>query len=424
MITDNEQGYADAIRRSLEARLQFWSQLFLRLAFIGLCIYLLWRLNLVVTTVIIAGVLAAVSSAIADPMLRLIRRYLPNVPPHNLRLVTVAASFVIIIGFVYFSVHLLFAPIQTEIRKLTQNAPAIERQLEQQVLQAKSLYANFPPYVREYIENQQANFTPPDLSNYVTQLFKQTATWASHLVELVTVPVLAFYFAVDGRSLRNQFLFLVPAPRRRQALAILGECGAIMRAYLVTQFWLALIAGTLTGLALKAIGMDYALILGLFAGLTRAIPFIGPPIGGIPVVLMAVLHGAQHGNPYLWVWVLAFFTLLHLIESKFIMPVFLGHALNLHAVIVLISLLIGGEFFGLMGMFLAAPVAALGRVLLYHYFIAPRLSPRQIAGKAQNGKIPRLERAVRGSLIQASAVPVPPPPPAPARLSYPNQTND
>ena len=241
-------------------------------------------------------------------------------------------------------------------------------------------------------------------------------------MEVVTVPVLAFYFALDGKRLRNQFLFLVPAPRRRQALAILSECGTIMRAYLVTQFWLALIAGVLTGFVLKITGMEYALILGLFAGLTRAIPFIGPPIGGIPVVLMSFIHGAQTGNPYLWVWILVFFTLLHIVESKVIMPLFLGHALNLHAVIVLISLLIGGEFFGLMGMFLAAPVAALARVLLYHYFIAPQSQSVPKKGRTM-GTTPRLERAVRRANEFRSPT-LPAAPSTTANLSYPNPPGD
>lgn len=413
---ENEQEYGEAIRRGLEIRFQFWSRLLLRLAFLCLVIFLLWRLNLVVTTVIVAGILAAVATAIAEPLQRLAQRYFPRAKPHALKTATVTVAFVIIIGFVYFSVHLLFAPIQTEIKRLVANAPQIQQELEQQVLQAKSFYATFPPFVRDYLEKRQDSVSLPGASDWLASAFKKTASYAGHIVELVTVPVLAFYFAVDGKRLRNQFLFLVAPPRRRQALAILAECGTIMRAYLVTQFWLALIAGVLTGFALKIIGMDYALILGLFAGLTRAIPFIGPVIGGIPVTLMAFIHGAQHGNPYLWVWVLIFFTTLHVIESKAIMPHFLGHALNLHAVIVLVSLLIGGEFFGLMGMFLAAPVAALIRVLVYHYFIVPRMQPRRPTKAGQTvAATPRLERAVRGA-----NAPRPPAVSPPARLSYPN----
>jgi predicted PurR-regulated permease PerM len=235
------------------------------------------------------------------------------------------------------------------------------------------------------------------------------------VIEMVLVPVLAFYFTLDGRALRNQFLSLVPRRHQRQTLAILSESGAIMRAYIVSQFWLAVIAGVVVGVGLNLIGMDYALILGLFAGITRAIPVIGPLIGGVPLVLLTFVYGAQQGNPYLWVWALLMFTCLHLIESKIVMPKFLGHALNLHAVVIIVALLIGGEFFGLMGMFLAAPIAALARVLLMHYVIIPRRRRRGAssvgAAAGAGGRILRLERAVRqgGGLGPSASAPGGPP---------------
>ena len=223
------------------------------------------------------------------------------------------------------------------------------------------------------------------------------------------IPVLAFYFTLDAKALRNEALFLVPRPQIRPTLAILSEGGAILRDYIIAQFWLAVIAGVAVGVGLKCIGMDYALILGIFAGITRAIPVIGPLLGGIPVVLLSFVYGAQSGNPMLWVWVTVFFTALHLIESKFVMPKFLGHRLHLHAAVIIIALLIGGEFFGLIGMFLAAPVAALIRVLVMHYVILPRKRREQqerqaegavmasVGGPVSSGRVLRLERALRTS---------------------------
>jgi predicted PurR-regulated permease PerM len=177
--------------------------------------------------------------------------------------------------------------------------------------------------------------------------------------------------------------------------------------------------------------MDYALILGIFAGITRAIPVIGPLLGGIPVVLLSFVYGAQNNNPMLWVWVLIFFTTLHLVESKFVMPKFLGHRLHLHAAVIIIALLIGGEFFGLMGMFLAAPVAALLRVLVMHYIILPRKrreqQERSAAGAVtvsheapSSGRVLRLERALRTSInVAPSAITT-----APASPPSPFQAKD
>jgi predicted PurR-regulated permease PerM len=79
---------------------------------------------------------------------------------------------------------------------------------------------------------------------------------------------------------------------------------------------------------------------------------------------------------------------MHLIESKLIMPKFIGHRIHLHAALVIIVLLIGYEFFGLLGMFMAAPVAAFGRVLVNHYIIRPRL--RADAAKSVDATQPSL----------------------------------
>ena len=137
---------------------------------------------------------------------------------------------------------------------------------------------------------------------------------------------------------------------------------------------------------LSLIHMNYALILGLLAGFTRAIPIIGPIIGGIPIILLAALTQ----GPVTALKVLAFFSLLHLVESKLLMPKFIGHRIHLHAAVVIIVLLIGAEFFGLLGMFLAAPLAAIGRILINYYVIRPR---RQAARRAAETSPPLIIRA-------------------------------
>jgi predicted PurR-regulated permease PerM len=118
------------------------------------------------------------------------------------------------------------------------------------------------------------------------------------------------------------------------------------------------------GAGLWLIGVKYALTLGVLAGITRAIPILGPILGGIPIVLVASLQSVENG-----IGVLIFFCLMHLIESKIIMPKLLGERMHLHPAIILIVLLIGSEFFGLLGMFLAAPVAALLKVLFDFYVL-------------------------------------------------------
>jgi predicted PurR-regulated permease PerM len=142
----------------------------------------------------------------------------------------------------------------------------------------------------------------------------------------------------------------------------------IMHSYIIGQGILCVLAGVIVGIGLWLLRMDYWLILGLLAGFTRAIPIIGPILGGIPIILLAFITKGFA----VALGVLIFFTLLNFAESKFIMPYIIGDRMNLHPLVIIIVLLIGEEFGGLLGMFFAAPIAALVRELLRRYWLKSR----------------------------------------------------
>ncbi len=179
--------------------------------------------------------------------------------------------------------------------------------------------------------------------------------------------MLAFYFTLDSRVLKREFVALVPRSRTREALAVLHEINSVMRSYVIGQIILCVIAGVVVGLFLKLLDMQYVLILSVFAGVTRAVPVIGPIVSGAAIVLLGVIK-----SPLIGLYLLVFFSLLHFAESKFIMPKLIGHRMQLHPAIIIVALLIGAEFFGILGMFMAAPVTAIVRVFVRYYFIKPR----------------------------------------------------
>lgn len=398
----------------VESRLGAAWTLLVRVALTALGIYLVWRVRTILTTVLIALVLACAVGALVDPLCHVRIRFLR---PRTQRTLATTLVFVFLALALFAAVRLLLNPFQSEYTHLQQHWAAYRTTLLEQIGRAKDWYAGLPPDVQAFFQRQLSQQSLPSPTGWVLGALGTTVSWAAGAVELLLVPVLAFYFTLDARALRNEALLLVPRAHLRPTIAILDEGGAILRDYVIAQFWLAVIAGFVVGIGLHLLGMDYALILGIFAGVTRAIPVIGPLIGGAPIVALSFVYGAQQGNPLLWVYVLAFFTALHLIESKLVMPKFLGHRLHLHAAIILIALLIGGEFFGLMGMFLAAPVAALARVLLMHYVVLPRKHAEQqermratisSGGGATTGRILRLERALRAAPATATASPAAP----------------
>ena len=177
-----------------------------------------------------------------------------------------------------------------------------------------------------------------------------------------------------SKKLKHEFVGLVPRRRAKEVLRMIHVFNQIMYSYVVGQAILCLLAGVVVGTGLWLLGMDYALTLGIVAGATRAIPIIGPIIGGIPIVGLALLKGFGVA-----VGVLIFFSVLHFVESKFVMPMLIGDRMDLHPVVIIIVLLIGGEFAGLLGMFFAPPIAAIIKVALQRYWLRRRQAANVLA---------------------------------------------
>jgi predicted PurR-regulated permease PerM len=349
---------------------QLW-KLLVRLALIAFAVYFVWRIHTILIDIIVASILAF---ALIGPVNWLCRRHFAKVHPRAQRLGATLFVFVALGYFVFAGVSLMISPFVDQLHGLASNLPLYQHKIAKSAAVLQTAYDRLPPNVKSLLHQPGSSggdgFSPlPWLQNALLL----TASGLARIVDLILIPVLAFYFVLDGHALRNEFLALVPRPRVRETLALLRESSGIMRTYVIAQLWLCVIAGVVVYAGLSLIHMPYALILGLLAGVTRAIPIIGPIIGGIPIVLLAAVLPPSHGGGIaLALKVLIFFSLLHLFESKLLMPKFIGHRIHLHAAVVIIVLLIGAEFFGLLGMFLAAPVAAIARILIAHFVLRPR----------------------------------------------------
>jgi predicted PurR-regulated permease PerM len=358
---------------------QFW-KLLVRLALIAFTVYFVWRIHTILTDIIVASILAF---ALIGPVNWLCRRRIPKVYPRAQRLGATLFVFVALGYLVFAGASLMVSPFADQLHGLASNLPLYQQKIANYAAVLQTEYNSLPPSLQSLLHRPGGSgesFSPlPWLQNALLA----TATGLARIVDLILIPVLAFYFVLDGHALRNEFLALVPRPRVRETLMLLRESSGIMRTYIIAQLWLCVIAGVVVYAGLSLIHMPYALILGLLAGVTRAIPIIGPILGGIPIVLLAAVLPASHGGGLeLALKVLIFFSLLHLFESKLLMPKFIGHRIHLHAAVVIIVLLIGAEFFGLLGMFLAAPLAAIGRILIAHYVLRPRRIARAEAQAA------------------------------------------
>lgn len=353
----------------------------LRLLVIALAVYVLVRIRSILATLIISGLFAYPAGWLVHWLCRL----MPSRVPRKVARPFITLAVFVLYGYLtYLSIRGLITPFQAELRALAINWPQYQQEIQQFSRDVQEWYQTLPPDVRRLVESQNISGVVEMTRQWASNLVTSTVTAVGHIVEIVLIPVLAFYFLTDSRNIKHEFVALVPRRWWRETLWLMRQANLILENYVIGQLLLCIIAGVVVGIGLGLLGVKYTLVLAVLAGITRAIPIIGPILGGIPIVLLVVLQYPQ--NLMVAVHVLIFFSVLHFVESKLILPILIGERVKLHPVTVILVLLIGAQFFGLIGMFLAPPVAAVIRVILHRYWIAPQRAKRVT---------PRTEEVVR-----------------------------
>jgi predicted PurR-regulated permease PerM len=283
-------------------------------------------------------------------------------------------TFVLVAVGLYLMFLIGFRPLEGDMKALVEGfwpkSAAAQTQLldewQIRVIQALEPYRSFLP--ASVFDNP--NYFPEQISRFVGQI----GGWLQHqgkhvgfLVELLLVPVLAFYFLSDGRAIRTEVRLLLPAAYRPRIARMAEHFDYVLDGYVRGQIWMCVIAWVLVTITLWALKVPHAVTLGLIAGLTRAIPVIGPLLGAIPLLLVCLFYTKSVETTSI---LLGGFTAMHFLESKVLLPKIVGHHVDLHPVSVILSLLIGMEFFGVIGVFLAVPIAAVLKIILTEFHTA------------------------------------------------------
>jgi predicted PurR-regulated permease PerM len=284
--------------------------------------------------------------------------------------------FVVVGVLIYLLVVIGLKPVTRDVMAMQQYFVALDEGERQQLIdtwQAR-LDKTIGPYLA-FLGTEKQFKIDETIPKAITSLEPKLREWggrlfehASFIVELLLIPVLVFYFLSDGPGIRREAGLLLPATWRTRVRRMADDLDRVLDGYVRGQMMMCVIAWVFVSALLFILGVPHAFTLGLLAGLTRAIPVIGPLLGGVPLLLVCLAtSGLQTA-----VVVLVGFTVMHFLESKVLLPKIIGHEVNLHPVSVIVTLLLGLEFFGFLGVFLAVPVAALGKILLEEWQEAQR----------------------------------------------------
>ena len=183
------------------------------------------------------------------------------------------------------------------------------------------------------------------------------------LANLVIIPVVMFYLLRDYDLINKKMLSFVPARSREQVLSLIKEIDEVLAGFVRGQLMVGLIMAGLYSIGLFFCGTPMSLFIGLLAGLASLVPYLGLVFGFVPAAILTFMQTQD--------WVLVFgvagvFAVVQGLEGMIITPRIVGEKIGLHPVAIILAVLLGAEFFGLVGVIVSVPVAAALNVLFTH----------------------------------------------------------
>ncbi len=175
------------------------------------------------------------------------------------------------------------------------------------------------------------------------------------------VPVLVWVLLKDGRRMRKGFFSLIPNRHFESSYIVVHRILGAISDYIRAKLFEGILVGSLVTLGLFLVGAPYPIVLGVIAGVTNIIPYLGPLLGAAPGIVIA-LYDESLGH--LLVPVVAVYGVANLVDTVVIFPVLVGRLVNLHPAILLVSVIVGGQFWGFIGMLLSIPVTASLKIIL------------------------------------------------------------
>ena len=223
----------------------------------------------------------------------------------------------------------------------------------------------------EPILAEVASALQPLLSQTGSMLASIAVATASAVTSVFLVLVLGYYLLLDIGTFDEAFLGSIPPSYRNDARLLLGEITQVWNSFLRGQALLGLVIGVTVAIVLTLLRVQFSMVVGLIAGLMEFVPMFGPLIAAVVGVLIALFQA----SPWMGVTpvaygaiVLAFFLIIQQIENNILVPRIIGRSLNMSPLAVLISILAGGMLAGVLGLLLAAPIVASGRLIVGYVY--------------------------------------------------------
>ncbi|PAE26631.1 AI-2E family transporter [Bacillus sp. 7894-2] len=326
--------------------------------------YFLWPIRALIATIFFPVLIAGIFYYILRPLVRLASRVMPKTA-------SILLIFAAVLGLGYLGFNMLGATIGSQIAEISESLPAKMEDLSDETEKVVE-ENNMGTFSYDRVKNKVLNFLETLLSGAGENVMKVFSTITSIVTVIVVVPFILFYFLKDDHKLRPFLLKYLPDKHEEEGRRILGDIDKTLFSYVTGQFIVAVVDGALMYAGYKIIGLDYALILAVFAMFLTVVPFLGPVLGIIPAIFIGLLQG-----PGMVLKIILVLISVQLLESNLVSPHVMGKRLNLHPLTVIIILMAAGSIYGFIGILIAIPFYSVIKVLVKDFRRFYRLRTRK-----------------------------------------------
>jgi len=341
----------------------------------------------VARTALIPYILGLVLAYLLYPPVQRIDRYMPAVlkrrklsRPLSILIVYLAAILVIA-GFMAFLVPVVVNQVESMWAQREQLIAQAQTLLEEWLVRYRT---TIPEGWRLTIESNLGRAVEAigrAIQESLGSAVSAITSTVSLIIGLVIIPFWVFYILADEKAMASAFEAAIPARVEADVRNVLRIVDDILSAYIRGQLLLCLAVGVMSTVGFVVIGLDFAVLLGVMIGLFEFIPFVGPILGAIPALIVAVIQ-----SPITALWTILVIFAVQQAENLFLVPRVAGKSVRLHPALVMFVLVIGNEALGLWGMIIAVPLTAILRDVfkyLYLRFSDEPVSPQEALGRVR-----------------------------------------
>lgn len=276
------------------------------------------------------------------------------------RVIAILIIYGLFFGGLGFSLYKGIPIFVEELRDFSDNAPMFTNQYRDWLDTIQKETASWPDGIQERVDDG-IEHVEERVAKLVDRMVEGLLNSLHATVLIGLIPFIAFYMLKDIHVLKKAVWYISPRKWRQQGKAFLKDVDRSLGAYIRGQLFICIVIGAAAALLFWLFDLKYALLLGFIIGITNIIPYFGPIIGAFPAVMIAATTSTK-----MVVITITIILILQFIEGNLLGPIIVGKTLQMHPLVIMLALLIGGELGGIVGLIVIVPLFAILKVALLH----------------------------------------------------------